>query len=102
MMRKCIYCGRWFKNKQAVRAHLRHCEEYQAAQWKRMQSDGDVPDIHKAIPNGNKLRFHPEIQMRGLWRDFLTHDEVPQQYSPESAGCGAPVIAASRKGWKND
>jgi len=21
----CSYCGRWFKNKQALRAHLKHC-----------------------------------------------------------------------------
>jgi hypothetical protein len=21
----CPYCGRWFKNKQALRAHLKHC-----------------------------------------------------------------------------
>jgi len=21
----CEYCGRWFRNKQALRAHLRHC-----------------------------------------------------------------------------
>jgi hypothetical protein len=26
-MRKCYYCNRWFKNKQAVRAHLRWCPE---------------------------------------------------------------------------
>jgi hypothetical protein len=24
-MARCPYCGRWFKNKQAVRAHLKHC-----------------------------------------------------------------------------
>jgi hypothetical protein len=25
MARRCVYCGRWFKNKQALRAHLRFC-----------------------------------------------------------------------------
>jgi hypothetical protein len=24
-MRKCPYCGRWFRNRQAVRAHLKYC-----------------------------------------------------------------------------
>jgi len=24
-MRQCPYCGRWFKNKQALRAHLKRC-----------------------------------------------------------------------------
>jgi len=24
-MIKCPYCGRWFKNKQALRAHLKYC-----------------------------------------------------------------------------
>lgn len=24
-MVKCEYCGRWFRNKQALRAHLKHC-----------------------------------------------------------------------------
>lgn len=24
-MIKCPYCGRWFKNRQALRAHLKHC-----------------------------------------------------------------------------
>lgn len=24
-MIQCLYCGRWFKNKQALRAHLKHC-----------------------------------------------------------------------------
>jgi len=27
-MQKCNFCGRWFKNKQAVRAHLKYCQEY--------------------------------------------------------------------------
>jgi hypothetical protein len=26
-MLKCWWCGRWFKNKQALRAHLKHCGE---------------------------------------------------------------------------
>ena len=30
-MRRCHFCGRWFKNKQAVRAHLKYCSEYQEA-----------------------------------------------------------------------
>ena len=28
-MRQCRFCGRWFKNKQAVMAHLRRCNDYQ-------------------------------------------------------------------------
>lgn len=24
-MVKCEFCGRWFRNKQALRAHLKHC-----------------------------------------------------------------------------
>jgi hypothetical protein len=24
-MIRCFYCGKWFKNKQALRAHLRFC-----------------------------------------------------------------------------
>ncbi len=24
-MIRCKYCGKWFKNKQALRAHLKHC-----------------------------------------------------------------------------
>ena len=27
-MRQCVFCGRWFKNKQAVRAHLKMCPGY--------------------------------------------------------------------------
>jgi hypothetical protein len=27
IMLKCFYCGRWFKNKQALRAHLRFCQD---------------------------------------------------------------------------
>jgi len=27
-MRKCPYCGKWFKNKQAVRGHLKSCPFY--------------------------------------------------------------------------
>ena len=27
-MRQCLYCTRWFKNKQSVRAHLKYCEKY--------------------------------------------------------------------------
>lgn len=30
-MRQCRYCKRWFKNKQAVRAHLRWCTKYRAS-----------------------------------------------------------------------
>ncbi len=26
-MLQCFWCGRWFRNKQALRAHLRHCRE---------------------------------------------------------------------------
>ena len=28
MARQCSFCNRWFRNKQAVRAHLRRCETY--------------------------------------------------------------------------
>lgn len=87
-MRKCVYCGRWFKNKQAVRAHLRHCEEYRIAQLKRMQSEGDMADVHKAIPDGKKFRFHPHVQMQGLWRDVLNVNEVHQQYCPKYGNNG--------------
>jgi hypothetical protein len=24
-MRQCAFCGRWFRNKRAVEAHLRYC-----------------------------------------------------------------------------
>jgi hypothetical protein len=27
-MRKCWYCNRWFRNRQAVRAHLKYCDRY--------------------------------------------------------------------------
>jgi len=26
-MLQCFWCGRWFRNKQALRAHLKHCAE---------------------------------------------------------------------------
>jgi hypothetical protein len=26
-MLRCFWCGRWFRNKQALRAHLKHCAE---------------------------------------------------------------------------
>jgi hypothetical protein len=32
-MRKCPFCGRWFRNKQAIRAHLRFCPEYLEEKW---------------------------------------------------------------------
>ena len=27
-MRRCNFCFRWFKNKQAIKAHLQFCESY--------------------------------------------------------------------------
>ncbi len=29
-MLQCFYCGRWFRNKQALRAHLRFCPAREA------------------------------------------------------------------------
>lgn len=37
-MRRCNWCDRWFKNKQAVRGHLRTCKEWIAVKakgWRR-------------------------------------------------------------------
>lgn len=37
-MRQCNFCDRWFRNKQAVRAHLKHCGPYRSA-----RADGTSP-----------------------------------------------------------
>ncbi|RMH36310.1 MAG: hypothetical protein D6689_22720 [Deltaproteobacteria bacterium] len=37
-MRRCQFCDRWFRNKQAVRAHLRFCAPYLQA-----RADGTSP-----------------------------------------------------------
>ena len=40
-MSPCFYCGRWFKNKQALRAHLQFCEPYNAGEppslWEKIK-----------------------------------------------------------------
>jgi len=65
-MRKCEYCGRWFKNKQAVRAHLRFCTAYLRAK----ATSGIEGKYLDAIPDGNVLRTNPEASKNALWRQF--------------------------------
>jgi hypothetical protein len=36
-MANCPYCGRWFRNKQAVRAHLKYCPLKKAGAPTRME-----------------------------------------------------------------
>jgi len=66
-MIKCYYCGRWFKSKQALRAHLRFCEPYLALKSER----NITKSCRDAIPNGYKTRYDPvaraKAQERGLW-----------------------------------
>ena len=43
-MRQCHFCERWFTNKQAVRAHLKHCPEYQAHLKEQEEIDDEYDD----------------------------------------------------------
>ena len=44
MSRQCNFCDRWFGNKQAVRAHLKHCGPYRAA-----RADGTSPPSKRYV-----------------------------------------------------
>jgi hypothetical protein len=62
-MIKCYYCGRWFKNKQALRGHLRSCKPYIALKSER----GITGPCRDAIPNGYKARYDATANESGLW-----------------------------------
>lgn len=43
-MTQCRFCDRWFRSKQSVRAHLKHCGPYRAA-----RADGTSPPPIKYV-----------------------------------------------------
>jgi hypothetical protein len=62
-MRQCYYCKRWFKNKQAVRAHLRWCPEYSGSKGPIVTPGFiNIPQQHKSgTPEmAQDYRINPE------------------------------------------
>lgn len=60
--RKCLACGRGFRNKQAARAHLRFCAAY--LRWKAGRAELAGLDTGAAVAAGPVPReeLPPEIQ----------------------------------------
>jgi len=48
-MIKCSFCGRWFRNKQAFRAHLRYCEPYRTSK-KDSGPSRNIPALDQQAP----------------------------------------------------
>lgn len=66
-MIQCMYCKkRWFKSRQALRAHLRFCPAYQEAKEKA----GISGKYLEAIPNGHFLRYDEDRHPEALWREY--------------------------------
>ncbi len=63
-MRTCAHCGRWFRSKQSVRAHLRHCtawhEEKERREQEALYPDFDTAsdDPAPAVPRRELLCSH--------------------------------------------
>lgn len=51
-MRKCNFCKRWFKNYQAIEAHLRWCIKRKEKQWANATNDVycNNPNCRMVIP----------------------------------------------------
>lgn len=67
-MIRCMYCKeKWFKSRQALRAHLRFCPAYQEAKIKA----GIKGKYLQAIPDGHTLRYDNKANPDALWRDYI-------------------------------
>ena len=82
-MRQCYFCKRWFKNKQAVRAHLRWCPEYSGSgdhivplgiiniPQQRKSGTPETAQNHRIYPEGSYIdplnRKPPETAADYIW-----------------------------------
>jgi hypothetical protein len=55
-MRACNYCRRWFRSKQAVRAHLKHCVQWNGSEAKvRLDEAKSEAGILAKIPRHARI-----------------------------------------------
>lgn len=72
-MRQCRFCGRWFKNQQSVRSHLKWCNDYREG---NLRTDG------------------PPFEKSGFQRNFFSSLQSPdrpdthQRVEEECIECG--------------
>lgn len=81
-MRRCSWCDRWFKNRQAVRAHLRHCEPYLDA-----RAAGQVVPENRDAERA-KGTYLCDVCGYSQWGDFSScpscHADLPKEPGAES------------------
>jgi len=67
-MQQCRFCGRWFKNKQGVRAHLRWCPKYRGTGGPIVPPTIiNIPQKPKSEPLNSAQ--HYRMSPRGGYRD---------------------------------
>jgi hypothetical protein len=64
MTQKCHHCGQWKKNKQAIRAHLKHCEKWKASEAKALRDQAQLLK-QGAAPTHPVRRFRTVAEILG-------------------------------------
>jgi hypothetical protein len=70
---RCSFCGRTFRNQQAVRAHLKACPSYRQLPKAAVPRTGSVP----GTPRGR-----PRTPVPGFTRDPVPDDSAPDARRP--------------------
>jgi hypothetical protein len=66
-MRTCNHCGRWFRNKQAVRGHLKHCTVWNNSPAKALRDLDPPPYVppSRTTPAGGLARIFNSLRHTG-------------------------------------
>ncbi len=89
-MRRCRFCDRWFKNKQAVRRHLGYCKDYLNAEHR------EVPWRRERLFQCDWCRHYQGTESTPVVTVEETHQIVATYGGCPSCGRNAWV----RVGWK--
>jgi hypothetical protein len=85
MTQKCHHCGAWHKNKQAIRAHLKHCEIWKTSEAKELRDQADL--LRKgAAPTYPVRRVRSVVEILGT--------STRQRELPMCAECGVRTARA--------
>ena len=85
MSQQCHHCERWFKNKQAIRAHLKHCAKWKASEAKELRDQADL--LRKgAAPTYPVRRVRSVVEILGT--------STRQRELPMCAECGVRTARA--------
>ncbi|KXB03837.1 hypothetical protein AKJ45_00250 [candidate division MSBL1 archaeon SCGC-AAA261F19] len=99
-MRLCLYCGRWFKNKQAVKAHLQFCPEYEG-EGSSINFSPPKSDEESGSEEKNELRKEVEELNKKVQTIEENLGNIASKVEKEAGAASAGEKSESRGGEKS-